>query len=461
LIWRASEWTSGEVADAVGGELIGPADLRIAGISTDTRDALTDSLFVALRGERFDAHDMIADAIARGAAALLVQREASSSVPTIRVKDTLYALGELAKAHFKRMNARAVALTGSNGKTTTKEMLAAILSQGKWTLKTEGNLNNLIGLPMTILGLTKEHEVAVIEMGMNTPGEIARYTEIAQPSVGMVINVGPAHIGMLGSLEAIARAKGELYRGLSRDAIAVVNADDPHVVKAAEESPAEARLTFGRSEGAGVRLIGSVEHDDGQKITVSIAGAAHEVEVPFAGEHNAMNATAAIAAAHAMGVPIAWAIAGLPKAAKVARRLAVETVGPYLLVDDCYNANEASMAAALKTVGARAKREGRRMIALLGEMRELGKFSDEYHGVVGQIAAESGAAVVAAFGPLARPIADAAMKHGAIAKHEADDVEKLFGWLQGNLRPRDVILVKGSRGIKMERFIERLKQEIG
>ncbi len=461
LIARASEWTSREVAEVVGGALTGPEDLRIAGIATDTRDALAGCLFVALRGERFDAHDFVEGAVAKGARALLVERavEAPSELAVIRVPDSLFALGELAQAHRKRMPARRVALTGSNGKTSTKEMLAAILAVGLRTLKTEGNLNNLIGLPMTVLGIGAEHEVAVIEMGMNTPGEIARYTEIVDPDVGMVINVGPAHIGMLGSMEAIARAKGELYRGLRPDAIAVVNADDPHVVKAVEETGAERRLSFGRGD-ADVRLLSAVDWGDGQRIGVAVATEAIDVEVPLAGAHNALNATAAIAAAHALGAPLEWAIQGLPRTSRVARRLSAETVGPYLLVDDCYNANAASMTAALTTVGARAAREGRRLVALLGEMRELGGFSAELHASVGRTAVESGAVLVAAFGPEAQPIAEAAATAGVDARHEAGDLEALFSWLRDRLQPRDVILVKGSRGIRMERFIERLKQEV-
>lgn len=450
MIARASQWSAAEVARAVGGALSGPEDLQLTSVSTDTRDALSHSLFVALVGERFDAHDFLDRALDGGASALLVSRDVAAppGVAVIRVEDTLFALGELARAHRARMNTRVIGLTGSNGKTTTKEMLGAILQVGWRTLKTEGNLNNLIGVPMTVLGATPEHEVAVIEMGMNTPGEIGRYTEIADPDVGLVINVGPAHIGRLGSMQAIAEAKGELYAGLRPDAIAVVNADDPWVVKVASVVPR--RVTFGRDRGE-VRLLDVVSTEGGQRISVSVDGDRIEGTIPFEGAHNAMNATAAIAAAHALGAPLEWAAQGLPNAARVARRLSFEAVGPYLVVDDCYNANAASMAAAIETVAARAKREGRRFVALLGEMRELGTFSDQQHEAVGRLAAQH-AQVVASFGPLAKPIG---------GHHEPEDADALYVWLKAELMDGDVILVKGSRGIRMEQFVERLREEVG
>lgn len=450
MIKRASHWTSSEVARAVGGTLLGPDDLELTGVSTDTRDALEHSLFVALTGERFDAHDFVDRAVEGGASALLVSKDVSvpPGVAVIRVEDTLFALGELARAHRGRMNARVIGLTGSNGKTTTKEMLAAVLGVGWKTLKTEGNLNNLIGVPMTVLGMTREHDVAVIEMGMNTPGEIGRYTQIADPDVGLVINVGPAHIGRLGSMEAIAKAKGELYAGLRSDAVAVVNADDPWVVQVA--SDVARRVTFGRERGE-VRLLNVTDAEGGQKIEVSVAGDRIEATIPFEGEHNAVNATAAIAAAHALGAPLDWAGSGLPSSARIAGRLSFVTVGPYVLVDDCYNANAASMAAAIKTASARAKREGRRFVALLGEMRELGEFSEEQHASVGRLAAEH-AALVASFGPLAKPIG---------GRHEDEDVDALYTWLRSELRDGDLILIKGSRGMRMERFVRRLEEEVG
>jgi UDP-N-acetylmuramoyl-tripeptide--D-alanyl-D-alanine ligase len=479
LIARASNWTAGEVAEAVSGELVGDARKRLDGVSTDTRDALGGSLFVALAGERFDAHDFLGDALKAGAGALLVSRRGletsrakgfeAGSLPLVVVDDTLRALGDLAAHHRRRFAIPVVALTGSNGKTTTKEMTAAILAESKRVLKTEGNLNNLIGVPMTLLGLKSDHDAAVIEMGMNTPGEIARYAEIARPDAGMVINVGPAHIGMLGSLRAIAEAKGELYRGLDkRKGIAVVNADDPEVVRVAKSSGVERVRTFGRRADADVRLVDSTPTFDGdragQRIRIEI-DKSREVAVALGlpGAHNAMNAAAAVALATAlpsMATPDQIA-EGLPKATRVSRRMSFDRIGPYLLVDDCYNANSSSMKAAIETVSARVAAAGGRFVALLGEMRELGGYALEEHASVGDALVAAKAALIASFGGLARPIAEAAKRAGIEAHHEDEDLDALYAWLAPRLRADDIILVKGSRGMKMERFIERLKKEHG
>jgi UDP-N-acetylmuramoyl-tripeptide--D-alanyl-D-alanine ligase len=472
VIARACPWTVAEVARAVGGEVDGDGRTGLLGISTDTRDALQGYLFVALAGERFDAHDFLHDAKKAGAAAILASRGPSSGelgVPVIRVTDTLRALGDLAAAHRNKLSLPIVALTGSNGKTTTKEMIGAILGASRSVLKTEGNLNNLIGVPLTIFGIAGAHRAAVIEMGMNTRGEIARYTEIARPDIGLVTNVAPAHIGMLGSLEAIADAKGELYDGLDKErAIAVVNADDREVVRVARRSGVKRVRTFGRGADADVRLVSAAPSftDDGaaQKVVFSIDGRPLELELMIPGEHNALNAAAAIAASTAP-IPAGFAATmddirrGLPAAVRVARRMVFEALGPYLLVDDCYNANSASMRAAIETVAGRVRQKGGRFVALLGEMRELGAFAKQEHEQVGEAVAASGARVVAAFGALASPIAEAASRAGVAAHHEVDDVEALFSWLRPRLEPGDVILVKGSRGMKMERFIDKLRKE--
>lgn len=440
----------------MGGELSGPNRRTLSGVSTDTRDPLEGQLFVALVGERFDAHDFLHKAIDGGAAGLLVERgragEAPEGVAVIEVDDTLFALGELARAHRRRLGTPVVALTGSNGKTTTKELLAGILSRSNATLKTQGNLNNLIGVPMTVLGIEASHAVAVVEMGMNQPGEIARYTEICEPAVGMVINVGPAHIGELGSIEAIAAAKGELYAGLSAGAVRVVSADDERVVKVAGPGG----RTFGRAADADVRLVSTdavgVER---QRVELSIDGRALTVEIPFPGAHNAMNATAAVAAATAAPVTVSDddIVEGLAAVAPVARRLVPRQIGPYLVIDDCYNANGASMVAALETVAARGARFG----ALLGEMRELGAHSVAEHRRVGEAAVRLGAAFVVTFGPEAKAIADGAA--GTSTHHEDDDLDAAFAALTARLEDGDVLLVKGSRGIRMERFIDRLEAQ--
>jgi UDP-N-acetylmuramoyl-tripeptide--D-alanyl-D-alanine ligase len=476
MIARAASFTAAEVHEAIGGRLLGAVARRYAGVSTDTRDSLTGLLFVALVGERHDAHDHLAAALAGGAAGLLVSEtgwtkmqaglqigEAAVHV----VPDTLFALGELAKFHHRRLGTATWALTGSNGKTTTKELLAAILSESRPTLKTEGNLNNLIGVPLTLLGLNSMHRAAVVEMGMNRPGEIARYTEIAEPDVGLVINVGPAHIGELGSLQAIADAKGELFRGLGPGKVAVVNADDPLVVEQLHKSQVERHRTFGRGPGVNVQLLSAEPIvtpeglDGGQWLQLSIDGLVIETSIPFAGAHNALNAAAAAAAATALPTVNVGPQAirtGLPRALNVGRRLAFEPIGPFLVVDDCYNANSASMLAALETVTHFGARAGRRVVAVLGEMRELGDYGPEEHHKVGMALKTRGVPLVAVFGPLAAPMIKDLEANAEVA-HESDDLDRLYTWLRPRLLDGDLILVKGSRGAKMERVIQRLRDE--
>lgn len=464
---RACPFSLDEIARATSGELCGDGHAPIAGVCTDTRDALAGNLFVALKGERFDAHDFLDRAQAAGAAAFLISRSVPG-LPAVVVRDTLKALGDLAWFHRARMKTPVVALTGSNGKTTTKEMIAAIFGESRRVLKTEGNLNNLIGVPMTLFGLTSEHEVAVIEMGMNTPGEIARYTEIAVPQVGLVLNVGPAHIGMLGSLDAIGDAKGELYEGLAPDATAVVNIDDPQVARVAKKrnkgAPAAIKRTFGRSAGADVRLLAYQPSTEGGRAKYSVDGVELEVDLPIAGEHNAMNAAGAIALCTSHHPNIADAThdeirAGLKNARFVGGRMVFQSIGRWLVVDDCYNANSASMLAAIETIRARAAAAGKRFIAVLGEMRELGAYAPEEHAKVGRAVAAAKPAFLAAFGPEAAAIASEAKAGGVDTHYEAADADALWRALKAQLRDGDLILVKGSRGMKMERFIEKMREE--
>jgi UDP-N-acetylmuramoyl-tripeptide--D-alanyl-D-alanine ligase len=471
MIMRRASFSVGDVERRVAGRLIGQTDVYVYGVCTDTRDPLEGLLFVALRGEHFDAHDFLERAIEFGAAALLVQTglapdrlaRLAARVPVVEVPDTLRGLGALAAAHRARFRVPVIALTGSNGKTTTKQLLYALLSATRKVLATEGNLNNLIGLPMTLLGLEDEHRAAVVEMGMNAPGEIARMTEIARPDAALITNVGPAHIGMLGSIEAVAKAKGEIFSGLDPErGYMVVNLDDERVVAEAERSPARHRRTFGWHEAADVRVVSSETQAGGEAIVLSVDGQLLAARIPVLGPHNAVNAAAAVAAAT---LPCfgAWSPGVLEHAlehAEIAHgRLEVRSVGAFTVIDDSYNANAASTIAAIETVARRAASEGGRFVVVLGEMRELGSFSGEEHARVGLVAVRRGAALVAALGPEAAPIAREALAAGLEARHEAEDLEQLYLWTRARLQPGDTILVKGSRGMRMERFIERLESE--
>jgi UDP-N-acetylmuramoyl-tripeptide--D-alanyl-D-alanine ligase len=472
VIVRASEWTSSEVASAVSGRLHGEPGRAIAGVATDTRDALAGHLFVALSGARFDAHDFLEQAVAQGAAALLVRQglpaarvaALAAQAAVIEVDDTLRGLGLLAQAHRRRLGTRprVVALTGSNGKTSTKEMLAAVLAEHGAVHKTEGNLNNWIGMPLTLLGARADHDFVVLELGMNALGEIAWMTALAQPDVGLVTNVGPAHVGELGGLANVARAKGELYAGLAPTAIAVVNVDDARVVEQA--AARRWQRTFGWDERADVRVLSSVPSGaDAQVLTLSIDGDVRDCALPYPGAHNATNAAGAVAAATAVlggAVDLDAVVRGLAAAPRAHGRLESRAVGAWQVVDDAYNANGASMLAAIATVSTQAKARGARFVAVLGEMRELGEYAAAEHARVGAALGPAGCAVLASFGALAAPLAGAASGVPRVRHEDADEVA-LASWLLGELAPGDVILVKGSRGIRMERFIRRLEEVAG
>lgn len=467
MIARAASFLPDEIATATAGQVeagAAPADRPFAGVATDTRDPLENGLFVALVGARHDAHHFLKAAVDAGATGLLVERarfEAAGGRDTVGREvavffcaDTTWGLGQLGQHHRRRLKTPLIAVTGSNGKTTTKEMLAAIAGVEEVVHATPGNLNNLIGLPLTLLGLEPTHTLCIAEMGMNALGEIARLTEIAEPDLGLVTNVGPAHIGELGSLGKIAEAKGELYRGLPDGAVRVFNADDPRVSAAALAlGPGRG---FGKAASADVRVLESTPRGEGQDLSLSIDGAELSVQLSLPGAHNALNAAAAAAAMTAPGGPVrvsSSSIASGLAAVKPAHgRLSVKNIGPWRVIDDSYNANAASTLAAIST--AQALAGGGRWVAALGEMRELGTFSEAAHAEVGRAAAEAGAACLAAFGPGAAP---AARAFGGPSRHEAEDFDALADWLMGQLREGDSILVKGSRGSRMERLVERLE----
>lgn len=428
------------------------------GVSTDSRQACRGCLFVALRGERFDAHEFVAQAAAGGAAGAIVQRGAKRSATSggfalYAVEDTLKALGALARFHRDRFSLPLAAITGSNGKTTAKEMAYAILCVRGPALKSEGNLNNEVGLPLTLLRLGPEHVAAVVEMGMNHVGEIERLTSIARPDAGLITTIQPAHLEGLGSLENVAKAKGELFRGLGPQSVAVVNLDDPRVVQQAEAARA-GRMTFGRSDRADVRIL-RIESlgPAGWRVAFGFRGREHVVRLAFVGEHNVDNAAAAFALAAALGYSPDECVAGLERARPQAHRLSlVPSPGEVTLLDDCYNANPSSMAAALQTL--RALRGGGRAVAVLGDMLELGAAEDAAHQSVGELAARS-AELVAFFGPRSRAGERAASVAGVPCAH-FEEVDALLAWLRPRLRPGDLVLVKGSRGMRLERVVDGL-----
>jgi len=360
-------------------------------------------------------------------------------------------LGALARFHRRRFRLPLGAVGGSNGKTTTKEMAGAILAVGGKALKTEGNLNNEVGVPLTLLRLTEEDTGAVVELGMNAPGEMARLVALAEPDAAVLTTIQPEHLEGLGNLQGVAAAEGELFLGLAPAATAVVNLDEPLVV--AEAKAAKARwLTFGRDGKADVRLeetraLGRT----GQEVRLRADGRTVRVPLAFLGAHNAQNAAAAFALCRALGVSVEGCAEGLEKARPTARRLNVLLApGEVTVLDDCYNANPASVQAALET--ARELAGTGRVVAVLGDMLELGAEEAEEHARISGLAA--GLAPLRAFlGPRSTAVAPG-QEAGEAARFV--EVDALWAWLKPRLLPGDVVLVKGSRGMRMERLVERL-----
>jgi UDP-N-acetylmuramoyl-tripeptide--D-alanyl-D-alanine ligase len=457
-------FTAEELVAATGGRWLDPPPTAVTGVSTDTRALAPGSLFVALRGERFDAHAFLPAAAGAGAAAALVAAEvaAPAGLPRLLVGDTLRGLGAVAHHHRRRFSLPVVGVTGSNGKTTTREMIAAILAQRGPVLKTEGNLNNEVGVPLTLLGLAAGHQAAVIEMGMSHPGEIARLTAMAAPQVGLVTNAAAAHLEGLGSVDGVADAKAELYAGLPAGGIAVVNADDARMLARARAS-GRRLLTFavGRQRRGDVALLEVLSQDAaGTRFLLGIGNRELTVTLPLVGAHNALNAAAAACAAIALGCSDQEIVRGLAGVQPVGRRLRLERLpGGLLLVDDCYNANPPSMEAALQTLAALARVEGGRALAALGDMLELGPGEAALHRGLGAEAARLPVARLFAFGPRSRETLAGALAAGLPADRafHAEEVTALAAEVRAAVEPGDVLLVKGSRGMKLERLVEALR----
>jgi UDP-N-acetylmuramoyl-tripeptide--D-alanyl-D-alanine ligase len=410
-----------------------------------------------LRGERFDAHDFLADAARRGARAALVERcippEQAGALVQIRVADTRRALGELARFHALRSPARRVAITGSNGKTTTKDLLHAALSAGGTAVASERSYNNDVGLPLTLLQITPATAFAALELGTNHPGEIARLADLARPHVGVVTNCAAAHVEFLGDLDGVAREKGALIAALPPDGVAILNADDSKF----EAIRARARcrvVTFGVRRTADFTAVDI--RFDLRRLVYKLRG--RRVHVPLGGCHNVYNSLAALAAADAVGVPLPAAIASLRHAHGPPMRLAVELLGALTLIDDSYNANPGSVEAAFRTLAAATVKARRVMV--LGDMLELGAQAAAEHRRAGALASLLGDALLIAVGPHARDVAGGALERGVDPGRIAvfDDADCAARAVPALLAPDDAVLVKGSRGMAMERVVEAIER---
>ncbi|HEX2363245.1 MAG TPA: UDP-N-acetylmuramoyl-tripeptide--D-alanyl-D-alanine ligase [Jiangellaceae bacterium] len=453
-----------DVATATGGHLDGGADPQalISGpVVVDSRAVVPGGLFVAVRGERVDGHEFAAAAVAAGAIAVMGER--TVGVPAIVVADSVTALGSLARSVVERLGqADVVAVTGSSGKTGTKDLLSQVLAARGPLIAPLGSFNTEIGVPLTILGADSGTRTLVLEMGARGVGHIAYLCDIARPSVGIVLNVGSAHLGEFGDREAIARAKAELVEALPADGTAVLNGDDPLVRRMAERTAARV-VMVGESVHADLRAEDVTLDDSGHpSFTLVAPDGTATLKLNLVGEHHVGNALATAGAAHALGLGVDLIAAELGKARALSRwRMEVtERSDGVTVVNDAYNANPESMRAALKALVAMAGE--RRTWAVLGEMRELGEASSAEHDAVGRLAVRLDVNRLVAIGSAARPTHLGAAHEGSWADEAAwvPDVETALDLLREQLRPGDIVLVKASRAVGLERLAEELLQEV-
>jgi UDP-N-acetylmuramoyl-tripeptide--D-alanyl-D-alanine ligase len=460
-------WNLQEILAATGGKLAREGKRTTFGeVVTDSTKVKAGSVFVALKGERHDGHRFIPDAIVRGAACVItakaVERDRARHATIVRVPDTLRALGDLAHYRREQWNPKVLAITGSNGKTTTKEMVAAICEEAALdgarlrgrVLKTEGNFNNLVGLPLTLLRLRRRDKVAVVELGTNHPGEIQRLAEIADPDCGIITSVAAAHLEGLNSLAGVAREKGALYRKVRADGAIAVNLDDPRVRRLAAKFTGK-KITYGK--GGSVRAGSWRMRGDGIKLELQAGRERTQLRLHYLGAHNVSNALGAAALTLAAGVKLAAVRRGLASARPFAMRMQIESWRGAGVINDAYNANPASMAAALKTLR-EVPCQGRRY-AVLGDMFELGRHSRREHHRLGKAAADARIDRLYLLGEQAAAVRSGALQAGMAP--ETIYVGTNHGELAQELRQRvergDWILFKGSRGMRMERVLDALK----
>lgn len=454
-------FTAEEIAVAVSGELLqGRPDTLFRSVSTDTRQVTAGDLFIALKGERFDAHDFADSAIGKGAGGMMASRPVETGSwegPVILVRDTLQALQQLAHYNRRRFPGPVIGVTGSNGKTTTKDMIASVLGQKYKTLKTEGNLNNEIGLPLTLLKLDDTYGAVVLEMGMRGLGEIDLLAAIAEPDGAVITNIGETHLERLGSVANIARAKGEILDHVKTDGFAILNGDDPLVRRQAPRC--RGRVVYYGTTGS--ESVSAVDiNGSGRKVSFTLKLPAGEVliELPCPGRHNVLNALAAAGAGMEAGVSPEGIKKGLEEVCLTSMRLEIIEGGRALVINDTYNANPASAKAALELLADLG--HGCRKVAILGDMYELGQRTAEGHREVGEEAAKNQVDILITVGRLAREIAlGATLAECPPAEiMSVNSNAELKQYLDRIILPGDTVLVKGSRGMKMEEIVAGLNE---
>lgn len=452
-----------DILDSTGGTLIsGDPGKVFSEISIDSRTIKRGDLFIALRGMRFDGHQFVKEAMEKGGEGVIIENESLGEKEVldprgktvIVVGDTLRALGDIAHWWRKKHPIPLIAVVGSNGKTTTKEIIATLLEGSFRVLKTSGNRNNLIGLPLTLLDLGPKHNIAVVEMGMNVKGEIRRMTEIANPDVGLITNISEAHLEGLGTFEELIKAKGELWDTMRPDGVIVVNQDDGHVMKLAERYPGK-KVTFGLEVTSDVMAKEiRIEGSKGVRFTLNLTGGEVEVFFPMMGIASIYNALAGTAVASVFGVPREKIIKRLEGFKPFSMRMEIIQMGNgATIINDAYNANPKSMELALKALS--EVKDRRRGIAVLGDMLELGQFSDEAHASIGEKVASLGVDLLFTLGERAEIIAQKARQAGLNEDRVvvSMDHQDLLIRLKKTIKRGDWILVKGSRALSLEKVV--------
>ncbi len=450
--------------------MIGGDTARFSSVVIDSRNAKASDFFVAIRGERFDGHDFVESVTESGGRGFLIRRDKIAELPIsewrdkgiacVAVVDTRRALGDMAAYRRKTAGIPVVAITGSNGKTSTKDMTASVLGQRFNTLSTAGNLNNDIGVPLTLLRLSPDHQAAVVEMGMNHPGEIRRLSAICRPNIGMITNIAPAHLEGLGGIEAVAAAKGELLENITPDGVAVLNADNVHGMRLKDQATGRV-LLFGLGDAADVRADKIIQHEDGIAFNLHLPDAEISVKLHVHGRFMVYNALAAAAAGNLLGVSAAEIKDGLAAFKPVKGRMSIcRTDRGVSVVDDSYNANPGSMEAAISVLSAMPKQG--RSVLVAGDMRELGSAAGELHERIGRIAARSGIDRLYITGENADDMARGAIIEGMAADRIFVGTKPdIMAELNDFLDVGDWVLVKGSRSMGMEEIVEWLLAEGG
>ncbi len=441
-----------QISQAVNGQLIG-SDIVLSGVTTDTRGDCQGELFIALKGDRFDAHDFVSDAQQAGAAAVLIDHEVESSLPKVLVTDTHQALKEFAAWWRAQFVIPVIGVTGSVGKTTVKEMLGCIFAEIGKGVVTKGNLNNEIGLPLTVLRLRQDDQYAILEMGMNHAGEISRLTNIAKPTIAMVNNAAAAHLENLETVEGVAKAKGEIFEGLSDDGVAVINADDQYADLWRELIGQRQMMSFGLSKEADI----SAEYQltqSGLRLQVKTSAKSFKVELATLGKHNVSNVLAAIAVAISANIPVDIIRGGLSKYRPLGGRLNADSVAGVALIDDTYNANPASMQAAIEVLA-----QYNNSILIVGDMGELGDSVETAHRQVGEYASANNIDYLYACGDFSRLVVNGFSGRGQSFKTQDELLVRLSENIHSKIsKSNTAILVKGSRFARMENVVKHLNQ---